>query len=44
MLEKSDISPWIDNIFGTYQLSEKDEHPNSFPLYSYDLMKLFKLM
>ena len=36
MLEKSDISPWIDNIFGAYQFSNSDDHPNSFPLYSYE--------
>ena len=36
LLEKSEISPWIDNIFGVCQLSESEDHPNSFPLYSYE--------
>ena len=36
MLEKSDISPWIDNIFGCKQFNLSDENPNSFPLFSYE--------
>ena len=36
LLEEKDLSPWIDNIFGSKQFSNDDEHPNSFPLYSYE--------
>ena len=36
MLEKSDIGPWIDNIFGPKQYNISDEHPNSFSLYTYE--------
>ena len=36
LLENSDISPWIDNIFGIYQLNNSNEHPNSYPSYTYE--------
>ena len=36
MLEKSDIGPWIDNIFGSKQFNTSDDHPNSFSLYTYE--------
>jgi len=36
LLEERDITPWIDNIFGSKQFSNDDEYPNSFPLYSYE--------
>ena len=36
MLEKSDIGPWIDNIFGPKQFNISDENPNSFPLHTYE--------
>ena len=35
ILEKSDLSSWIDNIFGLNQMNESDEKPNSFPFYTY---------
>ena len=36
LLEKSDISPWIDNIFGVKQINFSDEQPNSFPFSTYE--------
>ena len=36
ILDKSDISPWIDNIFGSKQFSNSDEEPNSYPQCSYE--------
>ena len=36
IIELMEIPLWIDNIFGVYQLSNTDEHPNSYPLYSYE--------
>ena len=42
LLEKSDISPWIDDIFGVYQLSNTDDHPNSYPLYTYESLCNFE--
>ena len=36
LLEKSDVSSWIDNIFGINQLNDSDERPNSFPFYTYE--------
>ena len=35
-LEKSDLSPWIDNIFGAKQTFFSNEQPNLFPLKSYE--------
>ena len=35
-LEQSDLSPWIDNIFGAKQTLASDENPNLFPLKSYE--------
>ena len=35
LLEKSDISSWIDNIFGINQINDSEEKPNSFPFYTY---------
>jgi len=35
ILEKSDLSSWIDNIFGICQLNDSEEKPNSFPFYTY---------
>ena len=36
LLEKSDISSWIDNIFGIDQLNDSEKKPNSFPFYTYE--------
>ena len=41
-LEKSNIIPWIDNIFGFNQLSDNDELLNIFPLSSYEQMNNFE--
>ena len=41
-LEKTDISPWIDNIFGIKQFNTSNEEPNSFPLYSYEQFNEFE--
>ena len=35
-LEQSDLSPWIDNIFGAKQTSDSNDNPNLFPLKSYE--------
>ena len=35
-LEKFDLSPWIDNIFGVKQTSSSEDEPNLFPLESYE--------
>ena len=35
-LEQIDLSPWIDNIFGSKQASTSIEQPNLFPLHSYE--------
>ena len=35
-LEKSDLSPWIDNIFGAKQTDKSEENPNLFSLSSYE--------
>ena len=35
-LEKSDLSPWIDNIFGAKQIDKSEENPNLFALSSYE--------
>ena len=35
-LEKVNIIPWIDNIFGYNQLSDSQEIINIFPLSSYE--------
>ena len=42
LLEKKDISPWIDNIFGNKQFNLSDEQPNSFPLCSYEAYSEFE--
>ena len=42
LLEKKDISPWIDIIFGNKQLNFSDEQPNSFPLCSYESYSEFQ--
>ena len=36
MLEKKELSPWINNIFGSNQSSENYENLNKFPEYSYE--------
>ena len=36
LLEKRDIIPWVDNIFGCNQLVENDKIYNIFPLTSYE--------
>ena len=36
LLEELDLSPWIDNIFGSKQLNDSDDQPNSFPSCSYE--------
>ena len=35
-LELFDVTPWIDNIFGSKQFNNSEEQPNSFPKYSYE--------
>ena len=35
-LEQTEISSWIDNIFGAKQFFDSEEQPNSFPFYSYE--------
>ena len=35
-LEQSDLSPWIDNIFGAKQTLVSNEHPNLFNLKTYE--------
>ena len=36
ILEKRELSPWIDNIFGYKQLNDNIESFNTFPTYSYE--------
>ena len=36
ILEKKELSPWINNIFGSNQSSENYESLNKFPEYSYE--------
>ena len=35
-LEETDLSPWIDNIFGAKQTTPSSDPPNLFPLNSYE--------
>ena len=35
-LENEKIPLWIDNIFGLYQFNNSEDHPNSYPLYTYE--------
>ena len=41
-LEKSNIAPWIDNIFGCNQLYENENLMNIFPLSSYEQKNNFE--
>ncbi len=41
-LEKTEISSWIDNIFGAKQFYDSEEQPNSFPFYTYDIFSEFE--
>ena len=41
-LEKSNIIPWIDNIFGSNQLNESEDIINIFPLSSYEQKNNFE--
>ena len=43
-LEKANIIPWIDNIFGSNQTNENDELINIFPLSSYEQFNNFEEM
>ena len=43
-LEKANIIPWIDNIFGSNQTNEDDEVINIFPLSSYEQFNNFEEM
>lgn len=43
-LEKANIIPWIDNIFGSNQTNENDENINIFPLSSYEQFNNFEEM
>jgi hypothetical protein len=36
LIERVDITPWIDNIFGYNQFNTSADNPNSFPLSSYE--------
>ena len=42
MLEKSNIIPWINNIFGYNQLNESEDLINIFPLSSYEQKNNFE--
>ena len=42
MLEKSNIIPWINNVFGYNQLSESEDLYNIFPLSSYEQKNNFE--
>ena len=35
-LEETDLSPWIDNIFGARQTTASSDQPNLFPLNTYE--------
>ena len=43
-LEKANIIPWIDNIFGSNQTNENEELINIFPLSSYEQFNNFEEM
>ena len=42
ILEKKELSPWINNIFGCNQINEEYKSPNKFPDYSYEQYNDFK--
>ena len=42
LLEKKELSPWINNIFGYKQIDETYESFNAFPTYSYEQFNNFE--
>jgi hypothetical protein len=42
ILEKKELSPWINNIFGSNQISEDIKDYNMFPTYSYEQFNNFE--
>ena len=42
ILEKSNIIPWVNNVFGYNQLNENDDLINIFPLSSYEQINNFE--
>ena len=42
ILEKKELSDWINNIFGSNQLNDNFESFNKFPSYSYEQLNSFK--
>ena len=42
ILEKKELSPWINNIFGSNQINENIKEYNMFPTYSYEQFNNFE--
>ena len=42
ILEKKELSPWINNIFGSNQINEDIKEYNMFPTYSYEQFNNFE--
>ncbi|MBQ1808740.1 MAG: hypothetical protein IIZ87_04345, partial [Selenomonas sp.] len=42
LLERANISPWIDNIFGCNQINQTDDLINIFPRTSYEQFNNFE--
>ena len=42
ILEKKELSPWINNVFGSNQISEDIKDYNMFPTYSYEQFNNFE--